>query len=222
MHLLLVEDDALTREHIRAGLSARGDVVEVAADGRTGLQYASTRAYDVVILDRMLPDLDGLSVLKALRMAGVRTPVILLTALGGIADRVGGLRGGADDYLIKPFDLEELDARIEALGRRLAPTGESILLHRGGVELNRLTRSALCGDDALDLTSSEFAMLELLLLNAGQTVTKAMILDTVFDLDTRAAGQVVEPHISRLRAKLERAGVSDAIRTVRGMGYAFA
>jgi two-component system OmpR family response regulator len=218
---LLVEDDGLTREHIRAGLSARGYDVETAVDGRSGLERASTRIYDVLIVDRLLPGLDGLALLKALRTARVTTPAIVLTALGGIADRVEGLRGGADDYLVKPFDVEELDARIEALGRRPALANGSILLYRGGLKVNRLARTAVYGDELLELTSSEFAMLELLMSNAGRTVTKAMILESVFDLDSHAAGQIVEPHISRLRAKLERAGLTDAIRTLRGVGYAF-
>ncbi len=221
MRLLLVEDDGLTREHIRAGLSARGYDVETAVDGRSGLERASTRIYDVLIVDRLLPGLDGLALLKALRTARVTTPAIVLTALGGIADRVEGLRGGADDYLVKPFDVEELDARIEALGRRPALANGSILLYRGGLKVNRLARTAVYGDELLELTSSEFAMLELLMSNAGRTVTKAMILESVFDLDSHAAGQIVEPHISRLRAKLERAGLTDAIRTLRGVGYAF-
>lgn len=222
MRLLLVEDEPVTRDLVRTGLGARGYAVDTAVDGRGGLQKASSTPYDVLVLDRLLPDMDGLSLLKALRTARVDTPVILLTALAGLADRVEGLRGGADDYLVKPFDLDELDARIEALGRRPALSSGAVLLHRAGIELNRLSRTVTCFERPLELTSSEFAMLELLMLHAGRTVTKAMIVEAVFDLDPRGAARIVEPHISRLRAKLERVGLGDVIRTVRGAGYALA
>ncbi len=219
MRLLLVEDDATTRDHVCAGLSARGHDVEIAEDGRAGLRLATTDAFDVLIIDRMLPELDGLALVRALRTARVDTPALMLTALGGIADRVDGLRGGADDYLVKPFELEELDARLEALGRRPQRGVEHAVLARGDLLLNRLTRHATWNDQPLELTASEFAMLELLMLNAGRTVTKAMMLEQVFDLDPSSSGAIVEPHVSRLRAKLVRKGAQDPIRTMRGAGY---
>lgn len=222
MRILVVEDDAKTLEHVRSGLSGRGYEVETVRDGRRGLERAASEPFDVLIVDRMLPELDGMELLKALRTASVATPVIMLTAIGGIADRVTGLKAGADDYLVKPFDFDELEARIEALGRRPPISTSTIVLRRAGLELNRLSRTAAYAETALDLTSSEFAMLELLMLNPGRAVTKAMILETVFDLDAGVAGHIVEPHMSRLRSKLERAGLVDAIRTLRGVGYALA
>ena len=220
MKLLVVEDDAQTLEFIRSGLSRRGREVDGAADGRAALIKAGEARYDVMILDRMLPGLDGLDVLKALRAAGVDTPVILLTARGGVADRVEGLKTGADDYLVKPFDLDELDARVEALARR-APLSQSVL-RKDDIALDRLERRVTVDGALVDLTYSEFSMLELLMLNAGKPVTKAMLLEKVFDLQVNAPGSIIEPHMSRLRAKLLREGATDPIRTLRGVGYSIA
>lgn len=218
MHLLIVEDDAQTLDFVRTGLTRRGHKVECEGDGRDGLRRAGAGRFDVVILDRMLPGLDGLDLLRALRTSGVDTPVILLTALGGVADRVEGLRAGADDYLVKPFEFEELDARIEAIGRR-PPTTLGVL-RKDGIVLDRLARRVTVEGAPVDLTHSEFAMLEMLLLNLGRPVTKAMLLEGVFDLQLNAPGPVIEPHMSRLRAKLTRHGAVDPIRTLRGVGYA--
>jgi two-component system, OmpR family, response regulator len=218
--ILLVEDDEPTLEYIRAGLAARGHAVEAERDGRSGLLKASAGGHDVLIVDRMLPVLDGLELVKALRTSSISAPIILLTALGGIADRVEGLRAGADDYLVKPFDLEELDARVEAVGRR-APLANGVL-RKGAIALDRLGRRVSVDGAPAELTHSEFAMLELLMLNAGRPVTKAMLLEEVFDLQINAPGPIVEPHMSRLRAKLSRLGAVDAIRTLRGVGYSIA
>ncbi len=220
MNLLIVEDDAQTLDFVTTGLIRRGHGVDSECDGRGGLLRAGAGRYDVIILDRMLPGLDGLDLLKALRTAGIDTPVILLTALGGVADRVEGLRHGADDYLIKPFDLEELDARIEAIGRR-PPTALGVL-RKDSVVLDRLARRVTVDGAPVELTHSEFAMLEMLLLNIGRPVTKAMMLEGVFDLQLNAPGPVIEPHMSRLRAKLTRHGIVDPIRTLRGVGYSIA
>ena len=219
MDILLVEDDPTTLGFVRDGLQARGHAVDTALDGRAGLLQACAKPFDVIVLDRMLPGLDGLSILKALRTSRRDTPVIFLTAIGGVSDRVHGLREGADDYLVKPFDMDELDARIEALGRRPPITTTVKVLHIGDLELDRLSRRVTYSGEAVDLTLSEFSMLEMLLLNRGSAVTKSMILERVFDLETDAPGAIVEPHVSRLRAKLTRAGASDFIRTLRGVGY---
>ena len=218
--VLLVEDDEPTLEFVRGGLEGRGRSVDVARDGRKGLQKASAARYDVLIVDRMLPALDGLELLKALRAAKIDTPIILLTAVGGLADRVEGLRAGADDYLVKPFELDELVARIEAVGRR-PPLAHGVLRH-GGITLDRLARRVSVDGAPVELTHSEFAMLEMLMLNAGRPVTKAMLLEGVFELQINAPGSIVEPHMSRLRAKLSRLGVVDPIRTLRGVGYCIA
>ncbi len=222
MDILLVEDDPATLRFVRDGLLARGHAVETALDGRDGLLQACARTFDVIVLDRMLPTLDGLSILKALRTSRLDTPIIFLTAVGGVADRVQGLRQGADDYLVKPFEIEELDARIEALGRRPPISSAAKMLHIGDLELDRLSRRVAYSGEALDLTSSEFGMLEMLLLNIGSAVTKSMILEQVFDLESDVPGAIVEPHVSRLRAKLTRAGAPDFIRTLRGVGYTIA
>ena len=215
--ILLVEDDEPTREFIRAGLALRGHAVDAERDGREGLLKANAGDYDILIIDRMLPSLDGLELVKALRTLCVPAPVIILTALGGLADRVEGLRAGADDYLVKPFEIEELDARVEAIGRR-APLLNRIL-RKEGIALDRLARRVAIDGAPVDLTFSEFAMLEMLLLNAGRPVTKAMLLEGVFDLHVRAPGPIIEPHMSRLRSKLARFGAVDMIRTLRGVGY---
>jgi two-component system OmpR family response regulator len=222
LNILLVEDDQQTLEFLRAGLVARGHAVDAEQDGRDGLLRACVMRYDILIIDRMLPGLDGLDLLKALRTSSVDTPVILLTAMGGLADRVEGLRGGADDYLVKPFELEELDARIEAIGRRPPTAAASGLLRKDGILLDRLARRVTVEGAPADLTSSEFAMLEMLLLNAGRSVTKTMLLEGVFDLQLNAPGPIIEPHMSRLRAKLVRLGAVDPIRTLRVVGYSIA
>ena len=220
MRLLLVEDDPPTADFVRAGLVTRGHDVELVADGRSAVIRLAEGGFEVAVLDRMLPGFDGLAVLRAIRAGGVSTPVILLTALGGVSDRVEGLRAGGDDYLVKPFDLDELDARVHALARR-PPLSPALVLRRGGLTLDRLRRRVSAEEVELPLTASEYQILELLMVGAGRPVTKAMILEQVFDLDRHSPGMVIEPHVSRLRAKLAQAGVADPIRTLRGRGYSF-
>ena len=217
---LLVEDNAETAAFVGDGFAALGYKVEVAVDGRTGLTRASDPLFDCLVIDRLLPGYDGLTVVRTLRGAGVKTPIIFLTAVGGVADRVQGLRAGADDYLVKPFDLEELTARVEALARRppLTPP-EQTALKVGDVELDRLERTAWRGGRLLDLTSSEFKLLQMLLLNAGHPVTRSMLLGAVFGLEHNNPAAIIEPHVSRLRAKLTQDGSSDPVRTLRGSGY---
>ncbi len=225
MNILLVEDDSAASRFISDGLQVRGHSAKVCEDGREGLLLAAEGGFDVLVVDRMLPGVDGVSMVRALRTCGVGTPVILLTALGGIADRIDGLRAGADDYLVKPFDLDELTARIEALARRPPMSSVPVTLKSGELELHRLTRRVTYAGRALELTTCEFAMLELLLLDPGRPITRAMLLESVFDLqamDSSAVGSIIEPHISRLRAKLAAAGAKGAILTVRGRGYSIA
>jgi two-component system OmpR family response regulator len=222
LNILIIEDDLQTLEFVRSGLTARGHAVEGEADGRAGLLRACERGFDVLVIDRMLPSLDGMEILKALRTSSVDTPAILLTAMGGLADRVEGLRAGADDYLVKPFELDELEARLEAVGRRPPTAAANAVLRKDGVVLDRLARRVTVEGATADLTASEFAMLEMLLLNAGRPVTKAMLLEGVFDLPASAPGPIIEPHMSRLRAKLVRLGAADPIRTLRGIGYSIA
>ena len=217
--ILLVEDNAETAAYVSDGLGALGHQVEVARDGRTGLLRASDPQFDCLVIDRLLPGFDGLTVVRTLRSTGVRTPIIFLTAVGGVADRVQGLKAGADDYLVKPFELEELAARVEALRRRPPLPESQTLLRAGDLELDRLGRTARRAGQPLDLTGSEFRLLEVLILNAGHAVTRSMLLQTVFGLDHANPATIIEPHISRLRAKLERNGLPDPVRTLRGAGY---
>ena len=217
--ILLVEDNAETAAYVSEGLGALGHRVEVACDGRTGLLRASEPQFDCLVIDRLLPGFDGLTVVRTLRSTGVRTPIIFLTAVGGVADRIQGLRAGADDYLVKPFELEELAARVEALGRRPPMPESQTLLRAGDLELDRLDRTARRAGQALELTASEFRLLEVLMRHAGSPVTRSMLLQAVFGLDHANPATIIEPHVSRLRAKLEQAGRPDPVRTVRGSGY---
>jgi two-component system OmpR family response regulator len=223
MKVLVVEDDAETAAYVARGLKEQGHGVEVAGNGRDGLFLALDQAYDVVIMDRMLPGMDGLSLVKSMRAGGMETPVIFLTALGGVGDRVEGLEAGADDYLVKPFSFSELNARVNALARRPPMRAEAANLVVGDLELNRLQRSARLGDHPLDLKPKEFALLEYLMLNADRVVTRTMLLEHVWDFHFDPKTTIVETHISRLRAKLEaaRGDTPNApqLLTVRGAGY---
>ena len=223
MKVLVVEDDAETAAYVARGLKEQGHGVEVASNGRDGLFLALDQAYDVVVMDRMLPGMDGLSLVKSMRAGGLDTPVIFLTALGGVGDRVDGLEAGADDYLVKPFSFSELNARVNALARRPPMRAEAANLAVGDLELNRLQRSARLGDQALDLKPKEFALLEYLMLNAERVVTRTMLLEHVWDFHFDPKTTIVETHISRLRAKLDAACDESTnapqLLTVRGAGY---
>src|ERR1700761_8448701 len=224
MKVLVVEDDAETSAYVARGLKEQGHGVEVAANGRDGLFLALDQSFDVVIMDRMLPGMDGLNLVKSLRAGGVETPVIFLTALGGVGDRVEGLEAGADDYLVKPFSFSELNARVNALARRPPMKAEAANLVVGDLELNRLQRSARLGDQSLDLKPKEFALLEYLMLNADRVVTRTMLLEHVWDFHFDPKTTIVETHISRLRAKLEAVKTAamqavPQLLTVRGAGY---
>jgi two-component system OmpR family response regulator len=227
MKVLVVEDDAETAAYVTRGLKEQGHGVDIAGDGRDGLFLALDQTFDVVVMDRMLPGMDGLNLVKSLRAGGVETPVIFLTALGGVGDRVEGLEAGADDYLVKPFSFSELNARVNALARRPPFKAEVSTLQVGPLELNRLQRTVKLGDRPLDLKPKEFALLEYLMQNAGRVVTRTMLLEHVWDFHFDPKTTIVETHISRIRAKIdgERAGggiAAPQILTVRGAGYMLA
>ncbi|MEK0163269.1 response regulator transcription factor [Phaeobacter sp. A36a-5a] len=223
MRILLLEDDPEIGTWTVKGLMAAGHVVDWIENGREALLAATTRDYDVLIFDRMTPDLDGLSALKTLRSARIATPLILLTALGAVEDRVEGLEAGADDYLSKPFAMSELLARITALGRRgRAEAAEMTtrLFHRG-LELDLLSQTCTCNGQTVLLNPKEFRLLEVLMRSKGRIQTRAMLLERVWDINFDPATSVVETHMSRLRNKIEKPFGTEFIKTVRGSGYMF-
>ena len=219
MHIFVLEDDQETAAYLHKGLTELGHQVRLCADGADAVRTVLSQPFDVLVLDRMVPGLDGLSVLRALRAGGCKTPALLLTARGRIEDRVDGLDAGADDYLAKPFAFIELVARINALSRRPPPVDTVTTLQVSGVELDLLRRTARRGERMIDLQPREFALLEYLLRNAGTIVTRTMLLDRVWDLGFDPKTNIVETQVSRLRAKLDEGCDSSVIRTIRGVGY---
>jgi two-component system OmpR family response regulator len=219
MNILVIEDDSETSQLIADALAAQGHAAERAPDGPAGLSFARSGAYDVIVVDRMLPGLDGLSLVKSLRAAGSGTPVLFLTNLGGIDDRVEGLEAGGDDYLVKPFALSELLARVGALGRRSGAS--ETMLRAAGVEMNLIKRTVVRDGREIDLQPREFKLLECLMRHAGRVLTRTMLLEMVWDFHFDPRTNIVETHMSRLRAKVDRGFESELIRTVRGAGYSF-
>jgi two-component system OmpR family response regulator len=219
MRILIAEDDAETAGFVKRGLDELGHTVTVAADGTDALHLGLTEDFDILILDRMLPGLDGVSVVRRLRAADVRTPALILTALGKIEDRVTGLDAGADDYLVKPFAFSELAARVNALGRRPPPQALVTRLAAGPLEMDLLAREVRRNGRVVPLQPREFRLLEELLRHAGEFVTRTMLLERVWDFHFDPQTKIVETHISRLRSKLNEGGLHDAIETVRGVGY---
>jgi two-component system OmpR family response regulator len=217
--ILLVEDDPETAQYVAQGLSGEGHEVAVAADGRTGLARASREEWDLLIVDWMLPHMDGLALVQALRRTQIGTAVLFLTTLGGIYDRVHGLNAGADDYLCKPFAFSELTARVAALGRRSRKGMYQAILRVGDLEMDLLNRTVRRGNEQIDLLPREFRLLEYMMKHEDQVVTRAMLLENVWDLHFDPHTSVVETHISRLRAKLDRGSATPSIQTVRGAGY---
>jgi two-component system OmpR family response regulator len=222
MRVLIAEDDRETAEFIRRGLDELGHNPLVVRDGPEALHLLSTEDFDIAILDRMLPNLDGVSVLKSIRSAGGETPVLLLTALGRIEDRVLGLDAGADDYLVKPFAFSELAARVNALGRRKSFHETATQLAHGGIQVDLLKRKVTRDGRSINLQPREFRLLEELMREDGKVVTRTMFLERVWDYHFDPQTNIVETHISRLRAKLNDGGKSDLIETVRGVGYRMA
>jgi two-component system OmpR family response regulator len=219
MKLLLVEDDRETGAYLKRALSEAGHTVDLAATGRDGLLLAAGEPYDVMVLDRMLPQVDGLAILRTIRASGVKTPVLLLTALGGIDDRVEGLEAGGDDYLVKPFAFAQLLARVKALARRPPPQETQTMLRIADLEMNLLRRTVTRGAERIELQPREYQLLEYLMRHAGRVVTRTMLLEGVWDFHFDPRTNIVETHISRLRAKLDRGGARELIQTVRGAGY---
>jgi two-component system OmpR family response regulator len=219
MKLLLVEDDRETAAYLKKALTEAGHTVDQAGAGRDGLMLAAGETYDVIVLDRMLPEIDGLAILRTIRASGVKTPVLLLTALGGIDDRVEGLEAGADDYLVKPFAFAELLARVNALARRPPPQEAPTALKVADLEMNLLRRTVTRGGRRIELQPREFQLLEHLMRHAGRVVTRTMLLEAVWDFHFDPKTNIVETHISRLRSKVDRGHATELIHTVRGAGY---
>ena len=219
MHVLIIEDDHETSAQVRQGLRDAGHDVEQAFDGETGLALASEGRFDALIVDRMLPGLDGLALVKSLRQSGHDAPVVFLTALSGVDERVTGLEGGGDDYLAKPFAFVELLARLQAIVRRRNTAAPATLLRVGDLELDRLKRGVQRAGREVILQSLEFTLLECLMLHAGEVVTRTMLLKEVWGYDFDPQTNVVDVHVSRLRTKLDEGGAVPLLHTVRGAGY---
>lgn len=219
MRLLVIEDDADTAAYLVKGLREAGHVVDHAANGRDGLFLAAAESFDALIVDRMLPQVDGLTIISTLRASGNSTPVLILSALGEVDERVRGLRAGGDDYLTKPFSFAELLARLEAVLRRGQGKAQETRLRYADLEMDLLARTVRRGSRAIELKPQEFKLLEYLLRNAGQVVTRTMLFENVWDYHFDPQTNVIDVHISRLRSKLEQTGEKAIIQTVRGAGY---
>jgi two-component system OmpR family response regulator len=222
MKILVIEDDKTTSGYIADGLRQEGHVVDLIDNGADGLMQASVGTYDVMVIDRMLPRLDGLSVVRTLRASKNLTPILLLTALTSVDERIAGLNVGADDYLGKPFAFGELSARLHALGRRPQMTETTTVLRARDLEMDLLTRRVTRAGKEVDLLPREFGLLEHLLRRKGRVQTRTMLLESVWDIHFDPQTNVVETHISRLRTKIDKPFDSELINTVRGAGYRIA
>ena len=220
MQILVIEDDDSVADFIVTGLREAGQVVERRADGREGLILASCELFDAIILDRMLPSVDGMKILTTLRATDDTTPVLILSALGDVDERVKGLRAGGDDYLPKPFVLSELLARVEALGRRGPATSEQVTsLQVGDLEMDLLGHAVRRGGRKIDLTAREYRILEYLARNAGRVVTRSMLLENVWEYSFDPQTNIIDQHVSKLRHKIDKNHPTALIHTVRGTGY---
>ncbi len=219
MRILVIEDDRKTSDYITRGLNEAGHVCDVIADGRDGLYQATQGNYDILVVDRMLPNLDGLSIVRAARTARVRTPVLFLTAIGGVGDRVEGLEAGADDYLVKPFAFSELLARINALSRRPPVQEQRTVLRVADLEMDLVKRLVTRAGQVIDLQPHEFTLLETLMRAEGRVLTRTMLLERVWEYHFDPKTSVVETHVSRLRAKIDRPFDVPLLHTVRNTGY---
>ncbi len=219
MKLLLIEDDLRAADYVANGLRESGHSVDHAVDGADGLTLALAAHYDVIVADRMLPYMDGLAVVQALRAQGVNTPILILSALAKVDDRVKGLRAGGDDYLTKPFAFSELHARIEVLQRRSAKNDTATRLRVADLEMDLVGRKVARAGQPVALTAREFRLLEYLMRHAGQVVTRTMLLESVWDLHFDPQTNVIDVHISRLRQALDHGTAQPLIHTVRGSGY---
>jgi two-component system OmpR family response regulator len=219
MRLLIIEDDADAADYLVKAFREVGHIADHAADGDEGLSLALEGSYDVLIVDRMLPKRDGLSVIGALRAKQIETPVLILSALGQVDDRVKGLRAGGDDYLPKPYSFSELLARIEVLARRRGGRSEDTVYRVGDLELDRLSHRVSRGETEIVLQPREFRLLEYLMRHAGQVVTRTMLLENVWDYHFDPQTNVIDVHISRLRSKIDKGFTQTLLHTVRGAGY---
>ena len=219
MRILVIEDDRETASYMAKGLTESGHAVDVASSGSDGLLMAASTAYDALVVDRMLPGLDGLGVVQTLRATGNQTPVLFLSALGAVDDRVKGLRAGGDDYLVKPFAFSELLARLEALARRRGGQAAQTRLKVGDLEMDLLTRKVTRQDRPIDLQPREFQLLETLMRHPGQVMTRTMLLEKVWNYSFDPQTNVIDVHISRLRHKIGKGFELPLIHTVRGAGY---
>ena len=218
MEILIIEDDPVIGKAVQKGLTEAGHACQWIKDGTDGLEAVRMQKHDVLILDLLIPGESGLSILEKMRKEGIKTPVLILTALGSVDDRVSGLMKGADDYLVKPFAMSELLARIEALNRR-ATIKPSASLEVGSLMLDLPTRRVMSSDVEIDLTPTEFSILEMLMRHAGQVVTRTMLCESLWESDWEGTTNVIEVHINRLRTKLQRGTKEPLIHTVRGRGY---
>ncbi len=219
MHALLIEDDLDTATFIRKGLTESGYIVDHADNGTDGLHLALTGQYDVQIVDRMMPGMDGLSVIEEMRKQNIHTPVLILSALGEVDDRVDGLRAGGDDYLVKPYAFSELLARLQALTRRSQNEQQDTVLQVADLKLDQIKRQVTRGDTEIQLQPREFTLLEYLMRHAGQVVTRTMLLENVWDYHFDPQTNVIDVHISRLRRKIDRDFNPPLLHTIRGAGY---
>jgi two-component system OmpR family response regulator len=219
MRFLVIEDDRDTREFVVQGLEESGHVVDAAQDGKEGLFLALERDYDALVVDRMLPGLDGLSIVKTLRAEGRGIPILILSALGEVDDRVDGLRRGGDDYLVKPFAFTELLARLEALTRRRETDAPETKLQVGDLEMDLLARRVKRAGRVIELQPREFRLLEYLMRHSGQVVTRTMLLEKVWDYHFDPQTNVIDVHVSRLRSKIDKGFDAPLLHTVRGAGY---
>jgi two-component system OmpR family response regulator len=219
MRLLIIEDDREAADYLTKAFREVGHVADRAHDGEEGLALALDTPYEVLIIDRMLPKLDGLSVIGALRAKGIATPALILSALGQVDDRVKGLRAGGDDYLSKPYAFAELLARVEVLARRHTGRGEDTSYRVGDLELDRLSHRVVRGGQEITLQPREFRLLEYLMKHAGQVVTRTMLLENVWDYHFDPQTNVIDVHMSRLRSKIDKGFARPLLHTVRGAGY---
>jgi two-component system OmpR family response regulator len=220
MKLLLIEDDKEAAQYLIKGLKEQGYVVDHCASGKEGLFMAASEAYDAMIIDRMVPEVDGLTIVHTLRASGNETPILILTALEKVEERVKGLKSGADDYLAKPYSFTELLARLEAITRRKAGGEKAVTkLSCGDLEMDLLSRAVRRGGKEIDLQAREFQLLEYLMRHAGTVVTRTMLLEHVWDYNFDPQTNVIDVHISRLRQKIDKGFDKSLIQTLRGAGY---
>ena len=219
MRILVLEDDTDAAAYLVKGLREAGHSVDHVIDGATGLNMAENGGYDAYVIDRMLPEMDGLTMLEKRRSAGDETPALFLSALGEVDDRVSGLQAGGDDYLVKPYAFSELLARVEALGRRRAPSNVTTKFTVGDLEMDILSRTVRRAGRKIDLQPREFRLLEYLMRHAGQVVTRTMLLENVWEYHFDPQTNVIDVHISRLRGKIDKDFDRQLLKTVRGAGY---